>query len=84
LPLQLAPISRVTCGACSGKTRAFCDGVMLIMVTEDKLYLRADAFIRETFKQAASFPPLNMQKRAAPSTSPFGACPNGCSTNQRS
>jgi DNA transformation protein len=36
---------------------------MLGMVTEDTLYFRVDDHNRSAFKEAASFPPLNYQKK---------------------
>jgi DNA transformation protein and related proteins len=56
---QLAPLGRVTMRRMFGKTGVFCDGVMLGMVTQDTLYFRVDDHNRATFKEAASFPPLN-------------------------
>jgi DNA transformation protein len=48
-----------------GKTGVFCDGVMLGMVTENTLYFRVDDHSRGTFKEAASFPPLNYEKKGS-------------------
>jgi DNA transformation protein len=48
-----------------GKSGVFCDGVMLGMVTENTLYLRVDELNRETFSEAASFPPLNYAKKGS-------------------
>ena len=62
---QLAPIGRVTLRRMFGKTGVFCDGVMLGMVTENTLYFRVDEDNRETFKEAAAFPPLNYAKKGA-------------------
>jgi DNA transformation protein len=62
---QLAPLGRVTMRRMFGKTGVFCDGVMLGMVTEDTLYFRVDDHNRVTFKEAASFPPLNYQKKGS-------------------
>ena len=60
---QLAPLGRVTTRRMFGKTGVFCDGVMLGMVTDNTLYFRVDALNRATFKEAASFPPLNYRKQ---------------------
>jgi DNA transformation protein len=62
---QLAPLGRVTMRRMFGKTGVFCDDVMLGMVTENTLYFRVDADNRETFKEAASFPPLNYAKKGS-------------------
>jgi DNA transformation protein and related proteins len=62
---QLAPLGRVTMRRMFGKTGVFCDGVMLGMVTQDTLYFRVDDHNRVTFKEAASFPPLNYQKKGS-------------------
>ena len=60
---QLAPLGRVTLRRMFGKTGVFCDGVMLGMVTENTLYFRVDEENRETFREAAAFPPLNYAKQ---------------------
>src|SRR5882724_5844874 len=62
---QLAPLGRVTMRRMFGKTGVFCDGVMLGMVTENTLYFRVDDHNRVTFKEAASFPPLNYGKKGS-------------------
>src|SRR6266403_5569237 len=62
---QLAPLGRVTLRHMFGKTGVFCDGVMLGMVTENTLYFRVDDHNRVTFKEAASFPPLNYGKKGS-------------------
>jgi DNA transformation protein and related proteins len=62
---QLAPLGRVTLRRMFGKTGVFCDGVMLGMVTENTLYFRVDDHNRVTFKEAASFPPLNYGKKGS-------------------
>jgi DNA transformation protein and related proteins len=62
---QLAPLGRITMRRMFGKTGVFCDDVMLGMVTENTLYFRVDDHNRATFKEAASFPPLNYQKKGA-------------------
>ena len=59
---QLAPLGRITMRRMFGKTGAFCEGVMLGMVTENTLYFRVDDQNRETFKEAESPPPLNYGK----------------------
>jgi DNA transformation protein len=60
---QLAPLGRVTMRRMFGKTGVFCDGLMLGMVRGDTLYFRVDDNNRATFNEAASFPPLNYQKK---------------------
>ena len=60
---QLAPLGRITMRGMFGKTGVFCDGLMLGMVTENTLYFRVDEHNRETFKEAASLPPLNYEKQ---------------------
>jgi DNA transformation protein and related proteins len=60
---QLAPIGRITMRRMFGKTGVFCDGFMLGMVRDNTLYLRIDDDNRATFKEAASFPPLNYEKK---------------------
>jgi len=62
---QLAPLGRITLRRMFGKTGVFCDGVMLGMVTDNMLYLRVDDHNRETFKEAAAYPPLNYAKGGA-------------------
>src|SRR4051812_44669061 len=54
------------------------------VVMDDRLYFRVDDDNRAVFREAEAFPPLNYHKRAAPSTSPFGARRSGCSTNPMS
>src|SRR5437870_5858165 len=61
---QLAPLGRVTMRRMFGKTGVFCDGLMLGMVTDDTLYFRVDNHNRAAFKEAASFRPLNYEKRS--------------------
>jgi hypothetical protein len=78
---QLAPLGRVTMRRMFGKTGVFCDGVMLGMVTENTLYFRVDDQNRKIFKEARSFPPSTIGRKAAPSTSRFGARRSGCSTS---
>ena len=62
---QLAPLGRVTMRRMFGKTGVFCDGVMLGMVTENTLYFRVDDHNRAAFNEAASFPPLNYEKKGS-------------------
>ena len=61
---QLKPLGRVTMRPMFGKTGVFCDGVMLGMVRDNTLYFRVDDDNRAVFKEAASFPPLNYQKKS--------------------
>jgi DNA transformation protein and related proteins len=60
---QLAPLGPVTLRRMFGKTGVFCDGLMLAMVTNDTLYFRVDDHNRAAFEEAASFPPLNYEKK---------------------
>jgi DNA transformation protein len=60
---QLAPLGRITVRRMFGKAGVFCDGVMLGMLTDNTLYFRVDDQNRETFKEAASSPPLNYAKK---------------------
>ena len=60
---QLAPLGRVTTRRMFGKLGVFCDGVMLGMMTDNTLYFRVDEQNQETFKEAASSPPLNYRKK---------------------
>ena len=62
---QLAPLGRVTMRRMFGKTGVFCDGVMLGMVTENTLYFRVDNHNRAAFEGAASYPPLNYEKKGS-------------------
>ena len=62
---QLASLGHVTMRRMFGKTGVFCDGLMFAMVTDDTLYFRVDEHNREAFKEAASFPPLNYQKKGS-------------------
>src|SRR5258708_39217138 len=62
---QLAPLGRVTMRRMFGKTGVFCDGLMFGMVTDNTLYLRVDDHNRAAFKEAASFPPLNYEKKGS-------------------
>ena len=61
---QLAPLGHVTMRPMFGKSGVFCDGVMLAMVRDNTLYFRVDDDNRATFKEAASFPPLNYEKKS--------------------
>src|SRR5437764_275589 len=60
---QLVPLGHVTMRRMFGKTGVFHDGVMLAMVRDNTLYFRVDDENRETFKEAAAFPPLNYEKK---------------------
>ena len=60
---QLAPLGPLTMRRMFGKTGVFCDGLMLAMVTDNTLYFRVDDDNRAAFAEAASFPPLNYEKK---------------------
>jgi DNA transformation protein and related proteins len=60
---QLAPLGRITMRRMFGKTGVFCDGFMFGMARDNTLYFRSDDDNRATFKEAASFPPLNYEKK---------------------
>jgi DNA transformation protein len=60
---ELAPLGHVTTRRMFGKTGLFCDGLMLGMVRDNTLYFRVDEENRELFREAASFPPLNYEKK---------------------
>src|SRR5271155_5837228 len=60
---QLAPLGRVTMRRMFGKTGVFCNGLMFGLVTNDTLYFRVDDHNRAVFKEAASVPPLNYEKK---------------------
>lgn len=62
---QLAPLGHLSMRRMFGKTGVFCQGVMFAMVTEDTLYVRVDDHNRETFKEAAAYPPLNYAKQGS-------------------
>ena len=62
---QLTPLGRITMRRMFGKTGVFCGGFMLGMVRENTLYFRVDDGNRAAFKEAASFPPLNYEKKGA-------------------
>ena len=62
---QLTPLGRITMRRMFGKTGVFCDGFMLGMVRDNTLYLRVDDDNRAAFKEAASFPPLNYDKKGS-------------------
>src|SRR6516164_6482529 len=48
-----------------GKTGVFCDRVMFGMVADNTLYFRVDDDNRTVFAGAASFPPLNYEKKGS-------------------
>jgi DNA transformation protein len=60
---QLAPLGHIALRRMFGKTRVFCDGVMLGLVTENTLYFRVDADTKDAFAEAAADPPLNYAKK---------------------
>jgi DNA transformation protein and related proteins len=60
---QLAPLGHITMRRMFGKTGVFCDGFMLGMVRDNTLYFRVDDDNRAAFREAASFPPLNYEKK---------------------
>jgi DNA transformation protein len=60
---QLAPLGRITMRRMFGKTGVFCNGLMLGMVRDNTLYFRVDDDNRLAFKEVASFPPLNYEKK---------------------
>jgi DNA transformation protein len=60
---QLAPLGRITLRRMFGKTGVFCDAFMLAMVRDNTLYFRVDDDNRAAFHEAASFPPLNYEKK---------------------
>jgi DNA transformation protein and related proteins len=60
---QLAPLGRITMRRMFGKTGVFCGGLMLGMVRDDTLYFRVDEDNRAAFNEAASFPPLDYEKK---------------------
>ena len=62
---QLAPLGPMTMRRMFGKTGVFCDGLMLGMVTDNTLYFRVDDDNRTAFAEAASFPPLNYEKKGS-------------------
>ena len=62
---QLAPLGPITMRRMFGKTGVFCDGLMLAMVTDNTLYFRVDDDNRTAFAEAASFPPLNYEKKGS-------------------
>jgi TfoX/Sxy family transcriptional regulator of competence genes len=81
---QLAPLGRITMRRMFGKTGVFCDGFMLGMVRDNTLYFRVDDDNRAAFKEAESFPPLDYQKKGAPSIFRSGALRSACSTSPMS
>src|SRR5579872_882048 len=60
---QLAPLGPLALRRMFGKTGVFCDGVMLGMVTDNRLYFRVDDDSNALFKEAEAFPPLNYAKK---------------------
>ena len=62
---QLAPLGPLTMRRMFGKTGVFCDGLMLGMVSDNTLYFRVDDDNRTAFAEAASFPPLNYEKKGS-------------------
>ena len=62
---QLAPLGRVAMRRMFGKTGVFCDGVMFGMVADNTLYFRVDDDNQTVFAEAASFPPLNYEKKGS-------------------
>ena len=62
---QLAPLGPMTMRRMFGKTGVFCDGLMLGMVTDNTLYFRVYDDNRTAFAEAASFPPLNYEKKGS-------------------
>jgi DNA transformation protein len=62
---QLAPLACLKMRRMFGKTGVFCDGVMFGMVADNTLYFRVDDDNRTVFAEAASFPPLNYEKKGS-------------------
>ena len=62
---QLAPLGPIMMRRMFGKTGVFCDGLMFGMVTDNTLYFRVDDDNRAAFAEAASFPPLNYEKKGS-------------------
>ena len=62
---QLAPLGRLTMRRMFGKTGVFCEGVMFGMVADNTLYFRVDDDNQTVFAEAASFPPLNYEKKGS-------------------
>jgi DNA transformation protein and related proteins len=60
---QLAALGPITMRPMFGKTGVFCNGLMLGMVRDNTLYFRVDDDNRAAFKEAASFPPLDYEKK---------------------
>ena len=81
---QLAPVGRVTMRRMFGKTGVFCDGLMFGMVTDNMLYSGLMTTTGQPSRKPSLFRPSATRRRAAPSTSPFGARRSGCSTNPMS
>jgi DNA transformation protein and related proteins len=74
---QLAPLGRLTMRRMFGKTGVFCDGLMLGMVTDNTLYFRVDDDNRAVLAEAASFPPLNYEKKGGTIDLSFWRAPDG-------
>jgi DNA transformation protein len=62
---QLAPLGPITMRRMFGKTGVFCDGLMFGMIADNTLYFRVDDLNQAAFEEAASFPPLNYEKRGS-------------------
>jgi len=67
-----------------GKTGVFCDRVMFGMVADNTLYFRVDDDNRTVFAEAASFPPLNYEKKGSTIDLSFWRVPDRCSTSPMS
>jgi DNA transformation protein len=62
---QFAPLGHLTMRRIFGKTGVFCDGVMFGMVADNTLFFRVDDDNRAAFAEAATFPPLNYEKKGS-------------------
>jgi DNA transformation protein len=62
---QFAPLGHLTMRRMFGKTGVFCDGVMFGMVADNTLFFRVDDDNRAAFAEAATFPPLNYEKKGS-------------------
>jgi DNA transformation protein and related proteins len=60
---QFSALGRISFRRMFGKSGVFCDGVMFGMVADNTLYVRVDEESKASFKEAASFPPLNYAKK---------------------
>lgn len=60
---QLAALGHIALRRMFGKTGVFCGGHMFAMVSDNTLYFRVDDGNRAAFKEAASYPPLNYEKK---------------------